>query len=117
MMPSKDWVLFICILSGLTECDRTKVQGLSPLELKSASSSFVVRSPAKGRQPEPIPYERSDECRHRSNRSGRRNREREEGRGKREEGRGKNEVSRDLSYPFIPLGKEPILICAVERLP
>src|ERR1039458_2937638 len=21
MMPSKDWVLFICILSGLTECD------------------------------------------------------------------------------------------------
>jgi hypothetical protein len=32
------------------------------------------------------------------------------GREKREEGRGKNEVSRDLSYPFIPGGKEPILI-------
>src|ERR1039458_1378890 len=53
MMPSKDWVLFICILSGPTECDRTKVQELTPLELKSASSSFVARSPAKGRQTPP----------------------------------------------------------------
>src|ERR1019366_5804480 len=53
MMPSKDWVLFICILSGLTECDRTKVQGLTPLELKSASSSFVARSPAEAQQRPP----------------------------------------------------------------
>src|ERR1039458_7045851 len=43
----------MCTLSALTECDRTKVQGLTPLELKSASSSFVARSPAEAQQRPP----------------------------------------------------------------